>query len=95
MTKQELVQAVVQATGYTANTVNEVLSQTLGAIRSTVESGDEVTIRGFGTFKPKACKAKTARNISTGEAVRVPAHMKPSFKPAAEFVTETAKLAVV
>lgn len=82
MTKQELVQAVVQATGYTANTVNEVLSQALGAIRSTVESGDEVTIRGFGTFKPKACKAKTA-------------HMKPSFKPAAEFVTETAKLAVV
>lgn len=95
MTKQELVQAVAQATGLQANQVSETISQTLSAIRSAVESGEEVTLRGFGTFKPKACKAKTARNISTGEAVRVPAHVKPSFKPAAEFVTETAKLAVV
>lgn len=95
MTKKELVQAVAQATGLQANQVNETISQTLLAIRSAVESGEEVTIRGFGTFKPKACKAKTARNISTGEAVRVPAHMKPSFKAAAEFVNETEKLAVV
>ncbi len=95
MTKQELVQAVAQATGQATASVEQVISATLTTIRQTVESGNEVTVRGFGTFKPKACKARFARNIGTGEAVRVAAHMKPSFKPAKEFATETAKLAVV
>lgn len=95
MTKQELVQAVAENTGCTTASVEQVISAAMQEIRSTVERGEEVTLRGFGTFKPKACKARVARNISTGESVRVAAHMKPSFKPAKEFTTETAKLAVV
>lgn len=95
MTKQELVQAVAKATGSTTASVEQTISATLKTIRNTVESGEEVTLRGFGSFKPKQCKARIARNIGTGEAVRVAAHMKPSFKPAKEFAAETAKLAVV
>ncbi len=95
MTKQELVQQVASKTGCTNASVEQVISAAINEIRETVERGEEVTLRGFGTFKPKACKARVARNIGTGEAVRVAAHMKPSFKPAKEFVTETAKLAVV
>lgn len=95
MTKAELVQAVAQATGGTTASVEQVINATIATIRTTVESGNEVTLRGFGSFKPKACKARMARNISTGETVRVAAHMKPSFKAAKEFAEETAKLAVV
>lgn len=96
MTKAELVQAVAQATGGTmATAVEQVINATLSTIRTAVENGNEVTLRGFGSFKPKACKARMARNITTGESVRVAAHMKPSFKPAKEFTAETAKLAVV
>lgn len=95
MTKQELVQAVAQATGEPTASVEQVISATMATIRQQVESGNDVTLRGFGSFKPKACKARMARNITTGEAVRVAAHMKPSFKPAKEFAAETAKLAVV
>lgn len=67
----------------------------MSEIRKAVQNGDEVTLRGFGSFKPKACKARVARNIGTGESVRIAAHIKPYFKPAKEFVNETAKLAVV
>ncbi len=95
MTKQELVQAVAGTTGCTTASVEQIINATLGEIRNAVERGEEVTLRGFGSFKPKACKARVARNIGTGESVRVAAHMKPSFKPAQDFVTETAKLAVV
>lgn len=95
MTKAELVNAVAENTGRSLATVEEILAQTLKTVRAAVENGEEVTLRGFGSFKPKACKARVARNIGTGESVRVAAHMKPSFKPAKEFVTETAKLAVV
>lgn len=95
MTKAELVNAVAEATGRSLATVEDVLAATIKTMRTAVESGEEVTLRGFGTFKPKACKARVARNISTGESVRVAAHMKPSFKPAKDFTAETAKLAVV
>lgn len=95
MTKQELVQAVAQATGQTAASVEQVISAALSTIRQQVENGNEVTVRGFGSFAPKACKARMARNISTGEAVRVAAHMKPTFRAARDFAVETAKLAVV
>lgn len=95
MTKQELVQAVARTACSTNAEVETIIAATLHTIRQQVESGNEVVIRGFGTFRPKACKARVARNISTGEAVRVSAHMKPAFKPSKEFSTETAKLAVV
>lgn len=95
MTKQELVQQVAESTCCTTASVEQVIGATMDKIREAVERGEEVTLRGFGTFKPKACKARVARNINTGESVRVAAHMKPSFKPANDFVTETAKLAVV
>ena len=95
MTKQELVQNVVEATGCTTASVEQVINATMSEIRKAVQNGDEVTLRGFGSFKPKACKARVARNIGTGESVRIAAHIKPYFKPAKELVNETAKLAVV
>lgn len=95
MTKAELVSVVADKTGVATATAEQVVNTALQTIREAVESGNEVTVRGFGTFKPKACKARMARNIGTGESVRVAAHMKPSFKAAKEFTAETAKLAVV
>ena len=53
----------------------------LNAIKQAVASGDNIEIRGFGTFKVRRRKARMARNPRTGEPVRVPARAVPVFKP--------------
>lgn len=91
MTKKELATKAAaacsgtEAHGIPVAVVEEVITATLGVIKDTVYCGGEVTLRGFGTFGHKNRKAKTARNISTGEPVHVPARKVVSFKPAADF----------
>lgn len=91
MTKKELAAkaaaacAGTQAHGVSAGVAEEVINAALGVIKDTVYCGGEVTLRGFGTFGHKNRKAKVARNISTGEAVAVPARTVVSFKPAKDF----------
>lgn len=91
MTKKELATKTAAACsgtvahGTPAAVVEEVITAALGVIKDVVYCGGEVTLRGFGTFGHKNRKAKTARNISTGEAVHVPARKVVSFKPAKDF----------
>jgi DNA-binding protein HU-beta len=54
-------------------------------IRSSVARGDKVTLAGFGTFEKKRRAARTGRNPRTGDAVKVPARVVPSFRPGKEF----------
>lgn len=91
MTKKELAAKVAAACagtpahGINAAVTEEVITATLGVIKDVVYCGGEVTLRGFDTFGHKNRKAKTARNISTGETVHVPARAVVSFKPAKDF----------
>jgi DNA-binding protein HU-beta len=50
--------------------------------------GENIYLRGFGTFLLKKRAEKTGRNISKNTTVKIPAHMIPAFKPAKEFVAE-------
>jgi len=50
--------------------------------------GEEVFLRGFGSFIIKERKEKTARNISKGTSIRIPAHNIPAFKPAKTFLSK-------
>lgn len=74
-----------EAHGTPAAVVETIITAALGVIKDTVYCGGEVTLRGFGTFGHKNRKAKTARNISTGEAVHIPARKVVSFKAAKDF----------
>jgi len=49
-------------------------------------SGENVYVRGFGSFVVKKRAQKTARNISKNTAIIIPEHFVPSFKPAKVFV---------
>lgn len=49
-------------------------------------NGEEVFLRGFGSFIIKHRAAKTARNISKNTTMVIPAHNIPAFKPAKSFV---------
>ena len=55
-------------------------------IKTSMINGDEVFLRGFGSFIIKHRAEKTARNITKNTTMVIPAHNIPAFKPAKSFV---------
>ena len=91
MTKAELVKAIAAQTGVEAVTVATVVEQMMEEIRSFSEhfekiSGENVYLRGFGSFILKHRAQKVARNIAKNTSITIPAHNIPAFKPSKEFM---------
>jgi len=85
MTKADLVEKIVEKTGLTRTDVAVVVDNFLEAVKNAMKEGNNLEIRGFGTFKIKSRKARKARNPRTGEEVPVPDRKVPVFKPSNEF----------
>ena len=86
MTKADLVNSISSKTGVDKVTALVILESFMEEVKNTVSRGEEVTLRGFGSFLIKHRAEKTARNISKNTSVVVPAHDIPSFKPSKEFI---------
>ena len=54
-------------------------------VKSTLEQGQNVYLRGFGSFVIKTRAEKTGRNISKNTTIKIPAHNVPAFKPSKTF----------
>ncbi|MDP9410387.1 MAG: HU family DNA-binding protein [Actinomycetota bacterium] len=80
--KTELVESVAQDTGMPRADVTRVIDSTLAQLRSSLDAGDSVTLRGFGVFKVIETAARKGRNPATGEMIDIPAGRRISFKPA-------------
>jgi DNA-binding protein HU-beta len=61
-------------------------------VKDTLIEGENIYIRGFGSFITKKRAAKVGRNIKKNTSVYIPEHFVPAFKPAKEFVDEVKKL---
>lgn len=92
MTKADLVEKVAERTGLTRTDVSVVVDSFLDTVKKTLEGGNNIEIRGFGTFKIKLRKSRKARNPRTGEVVPVPDRKVPVFKPSNEFKNMITKL---
>ena len=55
-------------------------------VKESMVAGNEVFLRGFGSFIIKRRAEKTARNISKNTTIKIPAHNIPVFKPAKAFL---------
>jgi DNA-binding protein HU-beta len=55
-------------------------------IKKSLEEGENVYLRGFGSFIIKKRAEKKARNISQNTTITIPEHNIPAFKPAKVFV---------
>ena len=86
MTKAELVSEISSKTGIDKREVLMVVESLMDTIKTTMTNGEEVFLRGFGSFIIKRRAEKTARNISKNTTMIVPAHNIPAFKPAKEFL---------
>ena len=85
MTKAEIVSEIASKTGIDKREVLMVVESLMDTIKTTMTNGEEVFLRGFGSFIIKRRAEKTARNISKNTTMIVPAHNIPAFKPVKEF----------
>ena len=85
MTKFEIVKEVSKSTGIEATMVQAVVEGFMTAVKGSLAMGENVYLRGFGTFEVKTRAAKTARNITKNTTVIIPEHKVPTFKPCPDF----------
>ncbi len=85
MTKADLINELAIATGYDKKTITIVVEGFMENVKKNVASGENVYLRGFGSFITKTRAAKVGRNISKNTSVVVPEHKIPFFKPADDF----------
>ena len=88
MRKAELVNIISDKTGVPKVDVLVTLETFFNEVKDTLADGENVYIRGFGSFVIKKRAKKIGRNIKKNEAIEIPEHYIPSFKPAKIFVEQ-------
>ncbi len=91
MTKAELINEIAISTGYDKTSIGLIVESFMEHVKKNVSNGENVYLRGFGSFITKTRKAKIARNISASTSIAVPEHQIAAFKPAREFAAEVRK----
>ena len=85
MTKAEIVANISNKLGIEKVDVQLTVESLMQEIINSLENGENVYLRGFGSFIIKTRAEKTGRNISKNIAIKIPAHNIPAFKPAKIF----------
>ncbi|HHB78957.1 MAG TPA: integration host factor subunit beta [Saprospiraceae bacterium] len=86
MRKADLIATISEKTGIAKVDVLVTLESFFDEVKDTLESGENIYIRGFGSFVIKKRAKKIGRNIKKGKSIVIPEHYIPSFKPAKIFV---------
>ena len=86
MTKAEIVSNISKKLGIEKVDVQLVVESLMNEITSSLENGENVYLRGFGSFIVKRRAEKTARNIKKNTTIKIPAHHIPAFKPSKIFL---------
>lgn len=94
MRKADLINNIAEKTGIPKVDVLVTLEAMFKEIKENLSEGENIYIRGFGSFITKKRAAKIGRNIKKNVAVQIPEHFIPAFKPSKEFIAEVKKLKV-
>ena len=81
MTKAEIATEIAKTTGIDKAAVVTVIEQFMTVVKDSLAHGENVYLRGFGSFIIKQRAQKTARNITKNTTLIVPAHNIPAFMP--------------
>ena len=85
MIKRELIAAVAEKENCTLQQASTIVEATIKEIKRQVKGGNEVVIRGFGTFRSVLRKEKIARHIRANKSIVVPEHVTPVFRASKHF----------
>ncbi|MBR3568796.1 MAG: integration host factor subunit beta [Salinivirgaceae bacterium] len=88
MTKADIVSEIAKNTGIEKVATLKIVEAMMDSIKNSIEKGDNVYLRGFGSFIIKKRAKKTARNITKNTSLVIPEHFIPAFKPAKTFMVK-------
>jgi len=80
LTKGDIINIVAEGTGLTKLETGAVVDGFLATIGYALQTGDSVTIRGFGSFRTVHRNERISRNPKTGKIMHVPDRTAPVFK---------------
>ncbi len=88
MRKADIVASVSEKTGVQKVDVLVALEAFFKEVKDSLAEGENVYIRGFGSFIVKRRAEKIGRHIKENKAIVIPEHYIPAFKPAKVFVEQ-------
>jgi integration host factor subunit alpha len=80
LTKHGIVEQVYNELGFPRNQSVEIVESLIEIIKSTLESGEDVLVSGFGKFCVKEKNERKGRNPATDEDLMLPARRVVTFK---------------
>jgi len=86
VTKAEIITEIAQQTGVDKADVSVSVEAFFSVVKNSLTRGENVYVRGFGSFIIKERKEKVGRIIAKKQSIMIPAHNVPSFKPAKVFL---------
>ena len=86
MTKADVISMIHDRTGVEKNDVTATVEAFFSVVKESLADGENIYVRGFGSFVNKRRAKKVARNISKNTAIIIDEHSVPSFKPSKIFV---------
>lgn len=86
MRKAELVARIAEKTGIAKVDVLVAVEAFFKEVKTSLTEGENVYVRGFGSFVVKKRAKKKGRHIKKNEVIEIPAHYIPAFKPAKVFL---------
>lgn len=84
MTKADLVEKVASEAEMTKKDAEQLVEIIFESIIDSLNKGEKIELRGFGSFRVRERNARQGRNPKTGEAVKIPAKRVAYFKPGKE-----------
>ena len=91
MTKADIVSKIAKSTGVDKNTVLSTVEAFMDAVMTAMTEGENVYLRGFGSFVVKKRAAKAARDIQNETTIIIPERYVPTFKPSQFFAAKLKK----
>lgn len=91
MTKADIVSEIADQTGIEKVDIQSTVEAFMSSVKNSLTEGNNVYLRGFGSFIVKERAEKIGRNISAKEPIVIPAHNIPAFKPSKTFVEKVKK----
>jgi len=86
VTKADVINEIAHKTGIDKADVQTTVEAFFSVVKNSMASGDNIYVRGFGSFINKKRAKKIARNISRNTAIVIDEHYIPSFKPSKVFI---------
>ncbi|MFZ9044373.1 MAG: HU family DNA-binding protein [Cyclobacteriaceae bacterium] len=86
MTKADVINEISEKTGIDKADVQTTVEAFFSVVKGSMAEGENIYVRGFGSFTNKKRAKKIARNISKNTAIVIDEHYVPSFKPSKIFI---------